>query len=86
MGGVLAIMRVMPESAEVDISALKAEIKRKMPQVREIAEEPIAFGLKALKVAAVVKDDEGGTEPVEAAIASIRGVASVETIDLDRLL
>jgi translation elongation factor EF-1beta len=39
-----------------------------------------------LKVAAIVGDDEGGTEPLELAIASIKGVASAETIDLNRML
>jgi elongation factor 1-beta len=86
MGGVIAIIRVMPESVDVDLEQLKKTIRQEIPAIQDIAEEPIAFGLKALKVAAIVGDDEGGTEPLELALAAIDGVASAETIDLNRML
>jgi elongation factor 1-beta len=86
MGSVVAILRVLPESAEVNINQLKAELKKKVSAIQDIAEEPIAFGLKALKIAAVIGDDEGGTDPLEAAIAAVPGVANVETIDLNRMI
>jgi elongation factor 1-beta len=86
MGGVVAILRVMPESVDVDLDQLKKAIRVNIPAVQDIAEEPIAFGLKALKVAAIVGDDEGGTEPLEKALAAIDGVASAETIDLNRMI
>jgi elongation factor 1-beta len=46
--------------------------------------KPIAFGLKAILVAFVVSDAEGGTEPVEAAFSKVPGVesVSVENVDL----
>jgi translation elongation factor 1B (aEF-1B) len=86
MGSVVAILRVMPESAEIDLEQLKRAIRLQVPAVQDIAEEPIAFGLKALKVAAIVGDNEGGTEPLEQALSAIDGVASAETIDLNRML
>ena len=86
MGSVVAILRVMPESIDVDLGKLTMTIRKTIPSVQDIAEEPIAFGLKALKVAAIVGDDEGGTEPLEKAIAAIHGVASAETIDLNRMI
>jgi elongation factor 1-beta len=86
MGGVIAIIRLMPESVDVDLEKLKKTIRSEIPAVQDIAEEPIAFGLKALKIAAIVGDDEGGTEPLEQALAAIDGVASAETIDLNRML
>ncbi|MDD1673964.1 MAG: elongation factor 1-beta [Methanomicrobiales archaeon] len=86
MGSVVAILRVMPESIDVDLGKLTVTIRKTIPAVQDIAEEPIAFGLKALKVAAIVGDDEGGTEPLEKAIAAIKGVASAETIDLNRMI
>jgi len=86
MGSVVAILRVMPESLDVDLEQLKKTIRKKVPAVQDIAEEPIAFGLKALKIAAIVGDEEGGTEPLEKAIAAIEGVASAETIDLNRMV
>jgi elongation factor 1-beta len=86
MGSVVAIIRVMPESVDVNLEHLKKAIRSNIPAVQDIAEEPIAFGLKALKVAAIVGDNEGGTEPLEQALAAIDGVASAETIDLNRML
>jgi elongation factor 1-beta len=86
MGSVVAILRVMPESIDVDLGKLTITIRKTIPAIQDIAEEPIAFGLKALKVAAIVGDDEGGTEPLEKALAAINGVASAETIDLNRMI
>lgn len=86
MGSVVAILRVMPESVDVDLNRLKKDLKTKVKAIQDIGEEPIAFGLKALKIAAIVGDDEGGTEPLEKAISSIPGIASVETIDLNRMI
>ncbi|MFN4133326.1 MAG: elongation factor 1-beta [Candidatus Hadarchaeales archaeon] len=85
MGDVAVILRVMPESTEVDLSELEAAIKEK-PGIHSVAREPIAFGLEALKVLAVIEDAEGGTEPLEKELASIAGVGGVEVIGLTRLL
>ncbi len=82
MGKVAAKIRVMPESPEVDIEALKAKI-REMVDAEDIAEAPIAFGLKALDVLVVMPDGtEGGTSPIEERLRSIDGVQTVETIDV----
>ncbi|MBQ6139075.1 MAG: elongation factor 1-beta, partial [Methanobrevibacter sp.] len=48
MGEVVNTLKVMPESPEVDLEALKAAITDAMPadaELHEITEEPIAFGL-----------------------------------------
>jgi len=84
MGEVAVILRVMPESPDVDLAKLEREIREKV-KVLAVEKEPIAFGLNALKVATVVEDAEGGTEPLEQAISSIPGVASVEVIGLSRI-
>jgi elongation factor 1-beta len=80
-GKVAVIFRVMPEGTEVDLDRLEREI-RKIQEVKDIKREPIAFGLVALKVLAVVPDAEGGSESVEKALSSIPGVSSVEVIEL----
>ena len=64
MGEVVNTLKVMPESPEVDLEALKAAITDAMPEdaeLHEITEEPIAFGLVALNVVFIVEDGEGGT-------------------------
>lgn len=81
MGKVAVIFRVMPEGTEVDLDKLEQEI-RKIPEVKDIKREPIAFGLVALKVLALVPDAEGGSEPVEKALSSLPGVSSVEVTEI----
>ncbi|MGB9979782.1 elongation factor 1-beta [Methanobacterium sp.] len=89
MGEVLATIKVMPESPEVDLEKMKADIQASIPEGTEfhkIDEEPIAFGLVALKVMVIVGDEEGGTEAAEASLAKINGVNSVEVTDIGRLM
>lgn len=88
MSDVAAILKVMPESPEVDLEALKETIKSSVGEneFERIEEEPIGFGLVALNVTIVVDDGEGGTEPAEKAIADIKDVASVEVTDVRRLM
>jgi elongation factor 1-beta len=82
MGDVALILRVMPESPEVDLEALKGEIKRIIPRVQQIIEEPIGFGLKALKLVVVVSDQGGETDAVEGKISGLKGVERAEIVEL----
>ncbi len=65
MGDVACIIRVMPESPEVDLEALKVTLKETAPEIHEIQEQPIGFGLKALMIVAVVGDKGGQTDRLE---------------------
>ena len=49
-------------------------------------EEPVAFGLKALKLVFIVDEDKGGTDNLEKELCTIPGVNSVDVIGLDRPL
>ena len=63
MGEVLTTMKIMPESPEVDLEAIKSTIESSMPEgakLHEIAEEPIAFGLVAIILNFITEDGEGG--------------------------
>ena len=75
----------MPESAEIDLAKLEAAIKERV-KVHSISREPVAFGLEALRVVAVVQDAAGGTEPLERELAGLSGVGNVQVIGLTRLL
>lgn len=87
MGEVVATLKIMPDSPDVDREALKAAIEADIPaELHEITEEPIAFGLVALIVVFIVEDGEGGTEPIEEFCAGLEGVASVEITDTRRLM
>ena len=81
MGDVLTTMKIMPDSPDVDLDAIKATIESSMPEgakLHDMAEEPIAFGLVAIILQFITDDGEGGSEPVEEMVQAIDGVASIE--------
>ena len=82
MGSVAVIARVMPESPDVDLEHLKTELRKKLPGIQDIREEPIGFGLKALKLAAVVNDAGGETDAIERSLAEVSGVERAEIIEV----
>lgn len=88
MGDVAVTLKVMPESPEVDLDALKEQIKDAVgeKEFERVEEEPIGFGLVALNVTIVVDDGEGGSEPAENAIADLNDVATVEVTHMTRLM
>ena len=89
MGEVLTTMKIMPDSPEIDLEAIKATIKDSMPEgaeINDIAEEPIAFGLVAVILSFITEDGEGGSEAVEEMVSAIDGVASIEITAVGRLM
>ncbi len=89
MGEVVATIKLMPESPDMDVEKVKAEVKSSIPENTElhsIEEEPIAFGLVALNVMVVVDDAEGGTEQIEENLSKIEDLASIEVVDVRRLM
>ena len=83
MGSVAVTFRVMPEDADTDLDNVKAAVRRTLGKtLRDIRDEPVAFGLKAVVAIAVVDDSAGGSEPLEQQLAAIPGVGSVETVDV----
>ncbi len=83
MGDVIVVLRVMPEGVDV-IEDVKKGLDELEPQ--KIEEEPVAFGLKALKVTKIVPDEENFLEDLEEKIRSIKGVQSVEVLTVSRSL
>ncbi len=82
MGSVAVIIRVMPESPDVNMEDLKRSLKAKLPGIQDVKEEPIGFGLKALKLAAVVNDAGGETDAIEQSLNSVPGVERAEIIEV----
>ncbi len=88
MGEVVAVIRVMPDSADRDLRKLEDSLKAAMPKgtkLQGVQVKPIAFGLKALVFGVTVSDAEGGTEAVEQAFAKVPGVESVNVEMMDRV-
>ncbi|MDO9036071.1 MAG: elongation factor 1-beta [Methanoregula sp.] len=82
MGSVAVIMRVMPESPEVDLEQLKKALKVKLPGIQDMQIESIGFGLKAIKLAAVINDCGGETDAIEMSLNEIAGVERAEIIEV----
>lgn len=80
MGQVALTLRVMPESADVNIGELKARINAAV-DAKQIVEKPVAFGLIMLEVL-LVFDDKIGASDVEDKIRALEGVGSVEAGDV----
>jgi elongation factor 1-beta len=82
MGEVVVIMRVMPESPEVNLEQLKKALKAALPGIQDMQEEAIGFGLKAIKFAAIVQDAGGETDKLEKTLGAIPGVERAEIIEV----
>ena len=79
---VLATFKLMPESLDVDLTALKEKIKTmdNIGEIRDFKEEPIAFGLKSLSVLTLIGDEGGLTDEIETTLKALDGVQSVENV------
>ncbi|MCE4619370.1 MAG: elongation factor 1-beta [Desulfurococcales archaeon] len=89
MARVAVIMKVLPNAVEVTPDQLLEKIKETLPEDYKImgsGEEPIAFGLKALKIIiSIPEETEGGTEKLEEIIKGIDIVEEVEVEAVHRL-
>ena len=89
MAQVIVTLKIMPESPEIDLVKIEHEAKAKVVDFSQNDEmkseqEPIAFGLKALKIKFVMDENKGSTDALEESIKGIEGVNSVETVDVRR--
>jgi elongation factor 1-beta len=89
MGEVAVQLKIMPNGPGVDLKGLSNRIISQVAQYGRMYSwevQPIAFGLKALILTVIVEDTEGGTEAVEASIAEIDEVESVQVVAVTRML
>jgi translation elongation factor aEF-1 beta len=88
MANVMVSMKIFPEDITIDLSNLREQIIKILPQsvsVRKFAEEPIAFGLVALIAHILMSEEKSGElEKVENAIRNIKGVSTIETFMMQR--
>jgi elongation factor 1-beta len=84
MSEVVVLFRLMPHGVETDMNALAAGVRDAVPEgvrIRGMQIKDIAFGLKALLVAAAMPDAGGVLDGVEQALAKVPGVESVEVME-----
>ncbi|MCE4601723.1 MAG: elongation factor 1-beta [Desulfurococcales archaeon] len=89
MARVAVILKVYPNSIDLDLGELKSRIESKLPdgyRIEGSGEEPIAFGLKALKLVITMPEEtEGGTEALESLLRGVDGVEEVEVEAVHRM-
>ena len=91
MADVVITLTIMPDSPNVDLKKVESEALDKIKSFSGMANykveiEPVAFGLKALKILFVMDEAKGATDPLEEDITKIEGVNSVEVTDVRRAI
>ena len=90
MADVIITLKIMPESPDVNLGAIGSEISKLVDdfggEVGKTEEEPVAFGIKALKVIFVADESKGSTDNLEEKVSALPGVESVEVTDVRRAL
>ncbi len=89
MANVIITLKIMPESPDVNMDELYSKVE---PLIKDFTgeeefkkeEEPVAFGLKALKIIFVMDESKGSTEELEKKISALDKVNSVDVVDVRR--
>jgi elongation factor 1-beta len=91
MANAIITLKIMPKSPDTDLDKIEKQAVQMIiayagdgDRKKEI--EPIAFGLNALKLIFVMDEKKGSPESLEKDIAKIKGVNSVEIIDVRRAI
>ena len=90
MADVVITFKIMPEGLDVDlnkiVNSIKKVVKKFGGDVGRVEEEPVAFGLKALKIIFVIDENKGSTDDLEEEISKLKGVKSVNVVDVRRAI
>ena len=90
MAEVVITMKIMPDSPDADLDKIERDVTKLITgfggEVGKREIEPIAFGLKAIKLIFVANESGGGTDELEAKVADIEGVGGVEIVDVRRAI
>ncbi|MBU7017262.1 MAG: elongation factor 1-beta [Theionarchaea archaeon] len=90
MANLIATLRILPESPDIDLESLEESIRNLVPshmELYKVEKEPIAFGLVALNIIIITTDDDkGDVTPLEESIQGLDVVSQVEVTDVRRTL
>ncbi|MBI4894177.1 MAG: elongation factor 1-beta [Candidatus Aenigmarchaeota archaeon] len=85
MSEVMIIFRILPADSETDLSKIESAV-RGLVDVKRAETEPLAFGLKSLKLTVFIMDAEGESDRAEEKIRSVEGVGEIEVLEMSRLM
>ena len=88
---VILTMKLMAENPDVDLNIVYGQAESLIKNYTNTVEikkeiEPVAFGIKALKVTFIMDESMGSPDDLEKQLGEVKGVQSVETIDVRRAL
>jgi len=83
MGDVIVVFKIMPNDM-ANFDQIKKDVELLGP--KRLEEEPVAFGLKAIKPTFLVPDEEGKLPELEEKISKIPNVQNSETVMVSRSL
>lgn len=91
MAKVVVTMKIMPEGTETNLEELKEKVEKEIKEFNgnldiKIEEEPIGFGLTALKFLFVMEEEKGSTDPLEEKLKNIEGIGNAEVTDVRRAI
>jgi len=90
MAHVILTMKLMPEDPDVNLGDIKDKvehiIKEFQGNVKGFEEEPVGFGLVALKVTFSRNEDLGSPDDIEEKINELPEVSSVQVVSVSRAL
>lgn len=90
MASVIVKMKIMPSSADIDLTELRHQIMEEIDSVGAhmgaMVSVPVAFGLKALELTYSVDESSGDTEVLEEKLKEIDGIQSVSVESVSRAL
>lgn len=90
MARLMVTIDIMPESPDINLELLQSEATKKISQfggdVGKVIVEPIAFGLKVVKLIFLMDESKGSTDPLENQIMELKGVSSAKVSDVRRTL
>ncbi len=88
MATVIVTLKIMPSSPEENLDSIKSAASAMIAEfggtIGKVNIEPVAFGLKAVVFMFAMAESIGSTEELEARIAAVQGVNSVQVTDVRR--
>lgn len=90
MADMIVEYRVMPEDGEVEFETLKSKTQETVEnykddvKVLDVKEDPVGFGLKAVRIKFQM-DENHGSEELENKITELEEVSEVQVTLMDRL-
>lgn len=90
MANMIITLKIMPKDPKVELKNIGEKAKKEITEfggeTGKVEIEPVAFGLKALKIFFVLDESKGNIDSLEEKIKKIKGVSNVEVVDMRRAI